>query len=442
MPYAIDLFCGAGGMSEGLIQAGFHILFSNDLNKNVEETYTNRHHQLGLEQGKNTYFHRGDIRELSGDFIQEKIASLEIYKDNKPPEVDAIFGGPPCQGFSSAGKRNAEDPRNLLFKEYLRVVSEIKPKYVVMENVEGFNSTKLADFEGVTGKLYKGKVLVPQILLSEFKAIGYDVLPPQVLNAADYGVPQKRKRVLFIAHLQSVQAPSYPEPVLKQLNWITVEEAILDLITDNDVWDSVGWGKPMSTYHKESLDGRTPSFVTKSPIVSTGFFNNEVSAHSLLIQQRFSLYKRGEDSVALRKRIIDEGVDLRGKKDLISKCMELRKLPEQITVDLYKSKHLTELDLTQLLTKKGVRYRLRADAPAPTVMSNPDDFISPFEPRALKVREMARLQSFDDSFVFLGPRTTGGARRKTEVPQYTQVGNAVPPLLAKAVAMEIRKVLT
>ena len=106
--YAIDLFCGAGGMSEGIIQAGFHILFSSDISEDVEKTYTHRHEQLGLIQGENTYFHRGDIRELSGEMIRDKISSLEMFKSPEvkiPKKIDAIFGGPPCQGFSRAGRR-------------------------------------------------------------------------------------------------------------------------------------------------------------------------------------------------------------------------------------------------------------------------------------------------------------------------------------------------
>lgn len=92
MPYAIDLFCGAGGMSEGLIQAGFHILFSSDINEDVKKTYMNRHEQLGLIQGVNTYFHMGDIKELTGEFIWDSIKKLQMFKGGKvPKDIDAIF---------------------------------------------------------------------------------------------------------------------------------------------------------------------------------------------------------------------------------------------------------------------------------------------------------------------------------------------------------------
>ena len=104
MPYAIDLFCGAGGCSEGLLQAGFHILFSSDISEMVEVTYKNRHRQLGLIQGENTWFERADIKNLTGDYIRERISSLSMFKDKAMPEIDVIFGGPSCQGFSRAGR--------------------------------------------------------------------------------------------------------------------------------------------------------------------------------------------------------------------------------------------------------------------------------------------------------------------------------------------------
>ena len=102
MPYAVDLFCGAGGCSEGLIQAGFHILFSSDISDMVELTYTHRHEQLGLIQGKNTWFERSDIRDLTGNDIRKYITNLEIFKGKEMPEIDLMIGGPSCQGFSRA----------------------------------------------------------------------------------------------------------------------------------------------------------------------------------------------------------------------------------------------------------------------------------------------------------------------------------------------------
>ena len=119
MPYAIDLFCGAGGCSEGLIQAGFHILFSSDISDMVEVTYRNRHEQLGLIQGENTWFERADIRNLTGEEIKKRISRLSMFEGKDSPEIDLIIGGPSCQGFSRAGRRDKSDPLNMLFGEYV-----------------------------------------------------------------------------------------------------------------------------------------------------------------------------------------------------------------------------------------------------------------------------------------------------------------------------------
>ena len=141
MAYAIDLFCGAGGCSEGLIQAGFEILFSSDISPMVQKTYMHRHEQLGLIQGENTWFECADIRNLTGEQIWRHIRELKCFNDGQhtpPKDIDLIIGGPSCQGFSRAGRRNINDPRNMLFGEYVRVISEIKPKYIVLENVVVF----------------------------------------------------------------------------------------------------------------------------------------------------------------------------------------------------------------------------------------------------------------------------------------------------------------
>ena len=135
-PIAIDLFCGAGGMSEGILQAGFHIIFSNEISKDASETYRKRHEQLGLVQGENTWLEVGDIKNITGTYIKRIISELKDFEENKNIEIDAVFGGPPCQGFSQKGKRKImDDPRNYLFKYFFEVVSVVRPKYFVLENV-------------------------------------------------------------------------------------------------------------------------------------------------------------------------------------------------------------------------------------------------------------------------------------------------------------------
>lgn len=440
MPYVVDLFCGAGGMSEGLIQAGFHILFSNDINTDVEKTYINRHKQLGLLQEYNTYFQRGDIKEITGSIIWERIKELKIFKEglfSLPQEIDAVFGGPPCQGFSRAGKRDPNDPRNLLFKEYLRVVKEINPKYVVMENVVGFMDTKFEGFEGITGHKYKDSNLAPEILRNEFQLIGYSTLEPQILDASNYGVPQKRNRAIFIAYRDGETAPSYPKPTHNDNNKVTVVDAIGDLIIDKELKNKIN--PKHTSYQINSINGHTKNI--NNSHIPFKKINLEVSNHMDLTVERFSLFKEGEDSAAIRRRILKEGLDISQKPKLLIHCINNLALTDQEIVNRFKFGNVTVKMLDTLLTKKSIRTRLDRNKTALTVVTLPDDYISPFEDRTLSVREMARLQSFDDSFQFLGKRTTGGIRRRVEVPQYTQVGNAVPPLLAKAIALEIKRAL-
>lgn len=437
MPYAIDLFCGAGGMSEGILQAGFKILFSSDINEAVQITYMNRHKQLGLKQGYDTYYYRSDIKDLTGDFINEKISSLEIFENTEIPQIDVIFGGPPCQGFSRAGKRDPNDPRNMLFKEYIRVINEIQPKYVVLENVGGFADTCLYEFEGISGVIYQEEC-VPNILKEELDLIDYAMLEPQILNAADYGVPQSRNRMIIIAYKKGLQKPTYPKPTHNKNNKITLREAIGDLIIDDEYREK--FNPELTQYQIDSINGRTPD-VKGNPIPSHEYKNTELSRHLPLIKERFSLFNEGETGPQLKKRILSEGLDLSDKPALIDYISKKTNLSNKEVVTKFLEGDVDSKLLQLILTKKNMRRKLDSNEPSGTILTIPDDYISPFENRTLTVRESARLQSFDDSFEFLGKRTTGGKRRRIEVPQYSQVGNAVPPLLAKAIAIEIKKVL-
>lgn len=438
MPYAIDLFCGAGGCSEGLIQAGFHILFSSDISDMVELTYTHRHEQLGLIQGKNTWFERSDIRDLTGNDIRKHIKKLEIFQGKEMPEIDLMIGGPSCQGFSRAGRRDKSDPRNMLFGEYVRVINEIKPKYIVLENVEGFIDMQFIGYKGITGIEYPDGSVTPHILCSELNEIGYDTLKPQILNAADYGVPQRRNRIIFIGYRKGLTPPKYPEPTVKPDEQLSLLDAIGDLITNPETKNAVN---PVPTqFQLDSQRGRTPT-LTGKPISVNELRNTELSKQTDIVRERFELFTPGESSSNLKKRVMEFGIDISDKPALIKLCCEKLQLTSNDVISLFKNAKATKEQVDVLLTKKNIRQRWAPDQPSATIVTIADDYISPWEPRTFSVREMARCQSFDDSFEFLGKRTTGGLLRRKEVPQYTQVGNAVPPLLARAVALEIKKVL-
>ena len=433
-PIAIDLFCGAGGMSEGLLQAGFDIAFSSDISEQAGVTYVHRHEQLGIRQGVDTFFCRDDIKNLSGSFILEKIKSLPKYAEVKDVHIAAVFGGPPCQGFSRNGERKGpDDPRNFLFREYVRVIREIMPDYVVMENVEGFTDTKLQGFVGLTGIQYFDEdSLAPRLLESELALAGYHVIPSKILDASDYGVPQARHRAIFLAYRDGLTPPVYPKPTYGPEKKVTVMEAIGDLIGEKCPCS-------LSEYAKASIAGRTPSAKTGKPIRSNHYKNTELSRLTEIVQERFSLYSQGQTTSELRKTIAKRGIDLTSVPHLVAYCSETLGITEQEVISLAREGSVDRAFLDTLLTKKNVRTRLCANKPSPTVVTIADDYVHPTENRTFSVRELARLQSFDDSFEFLGKRTTGGPRRRVEVPQYTQVGNAVPPLLAKAIALEILK---
>lgn len=511
MPYAIDLFCGAGGFSEGILQAGFDILFSSDKSPMVQETYVNRHNQLGLLEGIDTHFELADIQELTAERIFDVINNLRFGNIFEPGDIDVIFGGPPCQGFSRLGKRDASDPRNMLFHEYLRIIRDVHPRYVVMENVTGILDMLMLDFPSVVRDTsYIGQKLVKEILKEELQDLGYNLLDVQILNSADFGVPQQRNRVVFLAYRNDVQPLEYPEG--NELPEVTVRQA-LEGLYNNEL--------PLSEFAQHRIDGETPTIIG-APIPREHITNMEESRHDVLVSQRFSLYHPGENTRAVINRLKNEGINLRDTRpELFNESLFQVNLAINtevihdtlIALNLFEEKfnskrwlHFTNRQLAILyslidnekefnivlkslagrlntsidkatifwetvhpllnteydadtfhhllidgeitdrigeaiLTKKSIRTRLNPDSVSPTIVTLPDDFIHPYFDRVLTVREMARIQSFDDSFEFLGKRTTGGEKRSQETPQFTQVGNAVPPLLARAIAFKVREAI-
>lgn len=387
----LDLFSGAGGMAEGFLQAGFAVPFASDRSEQAALTYKNRHHQLGFDL---EYF-CGDVADLC------RPEGLTRFLGSQMSVIDVVCGGPPCQGFSLAGQRNPLDSRNKLVQSYIQILAQVQPKYFVMENVIGILSATFIEYQGIN-KTYQDEAVV-DVLLAEFAGIGYPNVEIKVLDASDFGVPQKRHRVIFLGTRSDLDVKlSHPEP-LNQTK-VSAKDAIDDL-------SEIALGTiqtersmlPRSDYQRASLKGRTLTCNGK-PISSKLLHNHETSRHSAIVVERFHQLKSGESLKTMLQRL-DE---------------EIRQ---------------------QLSTKKQNCRRIRSDEPSPTVLTLPDDLVHYSKDRILTVREMARLQSFDDSFEFLGKRTTGGHRRKEETPQYTLVGNAVPPLLAKAIALKIKKCL-
>jgi DNA (cytosine-5)-methyltransferase 1 len=195
----VDLFCGAGGLSKGFEWAGYKIIAANDKYKQACETYRLNH--------PNTRLIEGDITKP-----EVKKALFDAIKGKK---IDIIVGGPPCQGFSHAGKRLTGDPRNFLFKEFAKIVEQVKPKIVVLENVEGILTMN-------EGKSFES-------IKESFQKLGYK-LDGRKLHAAKYGVPQKRKRVVMIGVLEGEPSKCHPEEIFQEESkYLSVREAIDDL---------------------------------------------------------------------------------------------------------------------------------------------------------------------------------------------------------------------
>ncbi len=231
----VDLFAGAGGMSEGFLSEGFKLIAANEIEPNFFETYKKNHSEF--DNGNNL---------ILGDITMSDIKKQIISATIKQKKIGVVVGGPPCQGFSHAGWRNPDDKRNQLFKEFVHIVDEIRPEIFVMENVPGILTMR------------KGEVM--KEIIAAFEEIGYHVNTPFKLNAEDFGVPQKRRRVVIIGSLKKVKI-SQPEILFSTKNEgkpkpITVKQAIGGLpflSTGSGVFELICKYKSTSTYEKLML---------------------------------------------------------------------------------------------------------------------------------------------------------------------------------------------
>lgn len=323
-------------------------------------------------------------------------------------KVDLIAGGPPCQGFSFAGRRNHADPRNRLTEEYIQLVNIIRPKFLLLENVKGFKTA----FKDAKKPPYSEVV---EKTLSQLDWGGYQVFS-QMLNASNFGVPQPRARFIMIAVRKDLADNDLNNPFSevdnhcvefrnsKNLNGheISVKEAISDL--------EIGKRK-----------------LVDSP-ETNGFW-----------QINYLQPKKLSDYQALMRH----GLDEKHKPNSLRLARHKPATKEKFTKVLEtcdKGKALSKEDRKRFNMKKQCFTPLHPNQMAKTITTLPDDLLHYSEPRILTVRENARIQSFPDWFEFLGKYTTGGARRKEECPRYTQVGNAVPPLMAEALGQLIQEI--
>lgn len=358
----IDLFCGAGGLSEGFRQAGFHVRAGNDFFDAAGETFATTHREAT--------FLPGPIQNHSAqDFL--KVAGLKVG------QLDVLVGGPPCQGFSVYNhQRGLHDERSSLYREYLRIVDGLQPRWVVLENVTGMTSA--------------GGGAAVHAIKAGLEALGYAV-KEKILRAEEYGVPQERRRIVFVGNRigSPIEFPAQTHGA-GLLPFVNIQDAICDLprLRNGEELGSQNYGsEPRSDFQVAMRAG-----------------SNAVENHAAAKLSKVNLE---------RLKHIPQGGSWRD--------IPFELLPEGM-------KRAKRSDHTK-------RYgRLSWQGLASTILTKCDPhwgaYFHPEQDRTLTVREAARLQSFPDWFVFQGSRTD----------QYTQVGNAVPPLLGKAIANAIVRI--
>jgi len=340
------------------------------------------------EWAAKTYsYNHPNTKVLTQDITQifnfENILSSKI-------QIDGIIGGPPCQGFSLSGNRDKNDPRNSLFMDFVRFVKHYKPKFFVMENVSG-----------ILSMLTKNGESVKTLIIKEFDTAGYNV-EVFLLNSAEFGVPQSRNRVFFIGLRKNIEFNKIeiePKGFLFSDKQITIAEAIMDLPQLQ-----AGEGFEESIYNSEPIT----DYQKWARVNCSKLHNHVAMRHTARLIERFSHIGYGQ-SVAN----VDEKFQQRQRGDAA-----------KISGKVYSQNNM----------------RPFPNKPSPTIPASfQSNFIHPYLNRNYTAREGARLQSFPDYYVFLGKRTTMSWEKNLS--QYQQIGNAVPPLLAKAIAEKIKSYL-
>lgn len=464
-PTSIDLFAGCGGLSLGLHAAGFRNILAVERSDMAAETYY--HNLIARIPDHEPHFWRDYCKRGGTDAGSQIAAGLfvgpieRLLEDHRtklvrliharaPRGIDLIAGGPPCQGFSTAGRRDAKDARNLMPWYFLDFVRLFEPKFVLIENVAGFRMRFTRDGLGSTGSAV-------QTALST-AGNGY-VVQMLVLNALHFGAPQNRPRTVIIGVRRDIAdrigivgpQPQWvsdwaeelprlpartmaPKPISRR-NAKTVRDAIGDL----------DGGRLPSRRHHFGTQTAVPAALENERYDATPQ-NQTTRRHGTRVTERFRIYQilrmnnLGTDLLAIAASCPKSVATLlrsrlEGRPDIRFPLVSPDKL---LTIDSFRE---LAVIIQRVATRKRNQQALAYDEPAPTVMTLPDDFAHPRAARTLSVREMARLQTFPDAFVFRGKETTGGMRRRVDVPQYSQVGNAVPPILARAVAERLRTLL-
>lgn len=396
----IDLFAGCGGLSLGLHNAKWKGLFAIEKNHDAFKTL-----EYNLIEGKN-HFDWPEWLPQKEHEINNVIENYSNQLQSLQGKVDLVAGGPPCQGFSMAGRRREEDSRNQLVNSYIKFIQLVKPKLILFENVKGFT----LEFKKNKDKGKEYASFVEEAL----QEAGYFV-KGKLVNFGEYGVPQKRTRFILIGIRNDVPNASKERAeefftlleknkynFLKKRNievGTTLKDAISDLLQVN--------GKAVCP---------------DSPSFSAGLYATPEGNYQRMMRQGVN------DSIPDSHRFAKHREDT------------IRKFDEFLQTER-KNKDVGKATRERYNIRKHTIIPLDGNAKSPTITTLPDDYIHYCEPRILTVREYARIQSFPDWYKFQGKYTTGGKVRTQEVPRYSQIGNAIPPLFGEQAGFILSQIL-
>lgn len=412
----VDLFAGCGGLSLGLSLAGMRGVFSVERDEMAFDTFsTNLVKQSAPAALQFEWPDWLDQRAWGIDELLDEHKERLVALRGK---VAVLAGGPPCQGFSFAGRRVEDDPRNLLFEKYVQVVEAVRPEALILENVPGM---RVAHRPSNVVELPLARPARRQSfyerLLARLQAAGYDV-DAQLVDASLFGVPQKRLRLIAIGVRKDL-AESLDNGISRVFELL--EESRTQQLKD------LGLGE-----HVTAHEAISDLAIAGQPLVAC------VDAQS---RRGFLEGTRGE-ATSTYQRLMRAGADGSPNSMRLARHRDdVRERFARILVECRRGVRMDDAARKGYGLKKHRIYPMSASEPAPTITTLPDDVLHYSEPRILTVRESARLQSFPDWFQFKGKFTTGGDRRAKECPRYTQVGNAVPPYLARAIGVAVGKAL-
>lgn len=396
--YYIDLFAGCGGLSLGLFKAGWKGLFA--VEKSDDAFKTLKHNLID----KKKHFSWVPWLEQTSHDIDVVMAEHEENLKSLRGSVDLVTGGPPCQGFSMVGRREEGDERNELINSYIKFIRLVQPKIIFFENVKGFTLEFRKNRE--KGRVYS------EYVRDQLDKAGY-YIKDELINFADYGIPQKRTRFILIG-VQKKFAKYRKEKTGKFFSYIDENK-------------------------KSFLANRSlPEIPSVSDAISDLLMQNGKIPCPDFRGFESGLYSLTANPYQVHMRLDSDNEVANSHRFAKHKCATV----ERMTYILEHSARNKDIDKSIREKFKITKHRLIAlsdTEQSPTLTSHPDDSIHYSEPRILTVRECARIQSFPDWYEFKGKYTTGGDRRRREVPRYTQVGNAIPPLFGELSGLALKQ---